>query len=161
GTGPEGVSLDEARDEAEEAMRASLAELSGAVAAETGVIVAAAILPAAGGAVEAGGELDGGGRDNTDRDEGRGGPGGPGREPGLRRRAAPRTARRPRHDGRDQALAAEARYRANVQSLLPTKLSGVAQHTAIACATTSGDPSVTSVVRTTKLKPKATRLTAR
>ena len=76
GTGPEGVSLEEARDEAQEAMRASLAELSGAVAAETGVIVAAAILPTAGVAVEAGGKLMDAADDITDRIEESGIPGG-------------------------------------------------------------------------------------
>lgn len=69
GTGPEGVSLEEARDEAQEAMRSSLGELSGAVAAETGVIVAAAILPTAGGAIEAGGKLIDAADDITDRIE--------------------------------------------------------------------------------------------
>src|SRR5262249_45092573 len=71
--GPEGASLEEARDEAQEAMRASLADLSGVVAAETGVIVAAAILPSAG---KAGDKLIDAADDITDRIEETGVPGG-------------------------------------------------------------------------------------
>jgi hypothetical protein len=57
GTTTDGVTLEESRDQAEEKLRGSLADLSGAVASETGVIVAAAIVPMAGGAVDAGEKL--------------------------------------------------------------------------------------------------------
>jgi hypothetical protein len=60
-------SLEEARDQAEEALRGSLGEFSGAVASETGVIVAAAIVPMAGGAVDAGEKLLDVADDMTDR----------------------------------------------------------------------------------------------
>jgi hypothetical protein len=53
----DGVTLEDQRDQAEEALRGSLGDLSGAVASETGVIVAAAIVPMAGGAVDAGEKL--------------------------------------------------------------------------------------------------------
>ena len=67
GIGTDAASLEESRDQAEETLRGSLADLSGAVASETGVIVAAAIVPMAGGAVEAGEALLDVADDMTDR----------------------------------------------------------------------------------------------
>ncbi|HST17689.1 MAG TPA: hypothetical protein VLK36_08465 [Gaiellaceae bacterium] len=57
GVGTDEGSLEKQRDQAEEQLRGSLADLSGAVASETGVMVAAAIVPMAGGAVDAGEKL--------------------------------------------------------------------------------------------------------
>ncbi len=67
GVGTDAASLEESRDEAEETLKGSLADLSGAVASETGVIVAAAIVPMAGGAVDAGEKLLDVADDMTDR----------------------------------------------------------------------------------------------
>ena len=67
GIGTDAASLEESRDRAEETLRGSLADLSGAAASETGVIVAAAIVPMAGGAVDAGEKLLDVADDMTDR----------------------------------------------------------------------------------------------
>jgi hypothetical protein len=67
GIGTDEGTLEEARDQAEEKLRGSLGDLSGAVASETGVIVAAAIVPMAGGAVDAGEKLLDVADDMTDR----------------------------------------------------------------------------------------------
>jgi hypothetical protein len=75
-TGSDDASLEEARDRAEEKMRASIMELSGAVASETGVIIAAAIVPMAGGAMDAGEKLLDSADEITDRIEESGIPGG-------------------------------------------------------------------------------------
>jgi hypothetical protein len=57
-------------------MRASIGELSGAVASETGVIVAAAFVPIAGGAMDAGEKILDSADELTDRLEESGIPGG-------------------------------------------------------------------------------------
>jgi hypothetical protein len=75
-TGGDDASLEEARDRAEERMRASIGALSGAVASETGVIMAAAIVPIAGGAMDAGEKLLDSADEITDRIEDSGVPGG-------------------------------------------------------------------------------------
>jgi Putative Actinobacterial Holin-X, holin superfamily III len=75
-TGSGDASLEDARDRAEEKMRASIMELSGAVASETGVIVAAAIVPIAGGAMDAGEKLLDSADEITDLLEDSGIPGG-------------------------------------------------------------------------------------
>jgi Putative Actinobacterial Holin-X, holin superfamily III len=75
-TGSDDASLEDARDRAEEKMRASIMELSGAVASETGVIVAAAIVPIAGGAMDAGEKVLDSADEITDRLEDSGIPGG-------------------------------------------------------------------------------------
>lgn len=75
-TGSDDASLEDARDRAEEKMRASIMELSGAVASETGVIVAAAIVPIAGGAMDAGEKLLDSADEITDKIEDSGIPGG-------------------------------------------------------------------------------------
>jgi len=67
GVGADEASLEQQRDQAEEQLHGSLADLSGAVASETGVIVAAAIVPMAGGAVDAGEKLLDVADDMTDR----------------------------------------------------------------------------------------------
>jgi hypothetical protein len=51
------VAREEARDEAQQAMRDSLERLAGGVGAQAGVIVAAAVLPVAGGMVSAGEDI--------------------------------------------------------------------------------------------------------
>jgi len=75
-TGSDDASLEAARDRAEEKMRASIMELTGAVASETGVIIAGAIVPFAGGAVDAGEKILDSADDLTDRIEESGIPGG-------------------------------------------------------------------------------------
>ena len=75
-TGSDDASLEHARDRAEEKMRASIMELTGAVASETGVIVAAAIVPIADGAMEAGEKILDSADELTDRIEESGIPGG-------------------------------------------------------------------------------------
>ena len=75
-TGSDDASLEAARDRAEEKMRASIMELTGAVASETGVIIAGAIVPFAGGAVDAGEKILDSANDLTDRIEESGIPGG-------------------------------------------------------------------------------------
>ncbi|HEX6762999.1 MAG TPA: phage holin family protein [Gaiellaceae bacterium] len=75
-TGGDDTDLEAARDRAEEKMRASIGELSGAVASETGVLVAAAIVPMAGGAMDAGEKLLDEADEITDRLEEVGLPGG-------------------------------------------------------------------------------------
>ena len=75
-TGSDDASLEDARDRAEEKMRASIMELSDAVASETGVIVAAAIVPIAGGAMDAGEKILDSADEITDRLEDSGIPGG-------------------------------------------------------------------------------------
>jgi hypothetical protein len=75
-TGDDDADLEAARDRAEEKMRGSIGELSGAVASETGVIVAAAIVPIAGGAMDAGEKLLDSADEITDRLEEAGVPGG-------------------------------------------------------------------------------------
>lgn len=75
-TGSDDASLEEARDRAEAKLRASIGDLSGAAASETGVIVAAAIVPIAGGAMEAGEKILDSADEITDRLEETGVPGG-------------------------------------------------------------------------------------
>jgi Putative Actinobacterial Holin-X, holin superfamily III len=75
-TGSDDASLEDARDRAEAKMRASIGELSTVVASETGVIVAAAIVPIAGGAMEAGEKILDSADEITDRLEETGIPGG-------------------------------------------------------------------------------------
>ena len=67
---------DRCRARLEEKMRASIMELTGAVASETGVIIAGAIVPFAGGAVDAGEKILDSADDLTDRIEESGIPGG-------------------------------------------------------------------------------------
>jgi Putative Actinobacterial Holin-X, holin superfamily III len=75
-TGSDDASLEAARDRAEEKMRASIMELTGVVASQTGVIVAAAIVPIADGAMEAGEKILDSADELTDRIEESGIPGG-------------------------------------------------------------------------------------
>jgi Putative Actinobacterial Holin-X, holin superfamily III len=75
-TGGDDSSLEGARDRAEAKMRATIGELSGAVASETGVIIAAAIVPSADGAIEAGEKILDSADELTDRLEESGIPGG-------------------------------------------------------------------------------------
>ena len=75
-TGGDDSDLEAARDRAEQKMRATIGDLSGAVASETGVIVAAAIVPMAGGAMDAGEKLIDSADEITDRLEEAGIPGG-------------------------------------------------------------------------------------
>jgi len=75
-TGGDDATLEQARDHAEEKMRATLMELSGAVASQTGVIISAAIVPIAGGAMDAGDKILDSADELTDRIEESGVPGG-------------------------------------------------------------------------------------
>ncbi len=75
-TGGDDASLEDARDRAQQKMRESIAELSGVVASETGVIIAAAIVPITGGAMEAGEKILDSADELTDRLEDAGLPGG-------------------------------------------------------------------------------------
>lgn len=75
-TGGDDDTLEEARDHAADRMRASIGELSGAVASETGLMIAAAIVPIAGGAMDAGEKILDSADDLTDRIEESGIPGG-------------------------------------------------------------------------------------
>ena len=75
-TGGDDATLEEARDDAADKMRASIGELSGAVASETGVMIAAAIVPIAGGAMDAGEKILDSADELTDKLEESGVPGG-------------------------------------------------------------------------------------
>ncbi len=75
-TGGDDTGLEDARDRAEQKMRESIAELSGVVASQTGVIIAAAIVPFTGGAMEAGEKILDSADEITDRLEDAGLPGG-------------------------------------------------------------------------------------
>jgi len=75
-TGGDDATLEEARDHAADKMRESIGELSGAVASETGVMIAAAIVPIAGGAMDAGEKILDSADELTDMIEESGIPGG-------------------------------------------------------------------------------------